>query len=271
MDINNEYDSEEEFDEDEEKEVEHQDQIFVCRICGTMYNFSNPPKYLKPFNYYVVQGSSPLKIKCPNCNRVVYYDKATKEEFEKFVARKKEKEEKQKEAKATRIKTEKKKQIREDLEDLAEDLKERLFNKEITPKRFVVIFTYMSRDIVRRYGKDLDIDWLDTRKTIYDISDEILKIYKVQEKSEEILEEYDENIEEDELYKAELGYYIDNDSYSIPKYELNQRMKEYDKQDKKIRVEEYKKEVEEKYQNRKIELLQKAEERKRRQKLRDIV
>ena len=48
-------------------------------------------------------------------------------------------------------------------------------------------------------------------------------------------------------------------------------MKEYDKQDKKIRVEEYKKEVEEKYQNRKIELLQKAEERKRRQKLRDIV
>ena len=129
----------------------------------------------------------------------------------------------------------------------------------------------MSRNIVRRYGKDLDIDWLDTRKTIYDISDEILKIYKVKEKSEEILEEYDENIEEDELYKAELGYYIDNDSYSIPKYELNQRMKEYDKQDKKIRVEEYKKEVEEKYQNRKIELLQKAEERKRRQKLRDIM
>ena len=129
----------------------------------------------------------------------------------------------------------------------------------------------MSRNIVRRYGKDLDVDWLDLRKTIFDLSDEILKVYKVEEKSEEILEEYSANIEEDELYKAELEYYIDDNEFSIPEYELNQRMKEYDRQEKKIRQEEYKKEIEEKYQKRKLQLLQKAEERKRRQKLRDIM
>ncbi len=272
MDEEKEYNSQEEIDDEEDiEEKGNQSHIFVCRLCGTMYDFSNPPKYLLPLNHYIVQGSNPLKIKCPNCNRVVYYDVVTKEEYEKYLTRKKEKAEKQKENKEARIRKQKRKQVREDLEDLAEDLKERLFNKEITPKRFVAIFTYMSRNIVRRYGKDLDVDWLDLRKTIFDLSDEILKVYKVEEKSEEILEEYSANIEEDELYKAELEYYIDDNEFSIPEYELNQRMKEYDRQEKKIRQEEYKKEIEEKYQKRKLQLLQKAEERKRRQKLRDIM
>ena len=155
--------------------------------------------------------------------------------------------------------------------DLAKDLKERLLNKEITPRRFVALFSYMSRNIIKRYGKDIDIDWLDFRKTIYELSDGILEVYNFEQKSEEILESYDEDIEQDELYKAEIGYYIEDNKFAIPEYELNQRMREYSMQDAKIRSDEYKKEIEEKYQKRKNELLQKAEERKRRQKLRDIM
>ena len=162
-------------------------------------------------------------------------------------------------------------QIKDDLKELAKDLKERLFNKEISPKRFVALFSYMSRNIVKRYGKDLDIDWLDFRKTIYELSDGILEVYKYNEKSEEIINEYTENIEEDELYKAELEYYIEDNQFAIPDYELKQRIREYDRQDAKIRKEEYQKEIEQKYQTRKNELLQRAEERKRRQKLRDIM
>lgn len=262
----------EDFDKDDsdEENEEKKSEFFICRLCGFMYDVSNPPKYLHPINYYIV-SNDPLKVKCPNCRKVVLYDTATKEEYEKYL----EKKQKQKEEKENKIKEKNKAkkidQIKDDLKELAKDLKDRLFNKEITPKRFVALFSYMSKNIVNRYGKDLDIDWLDFRKTIFELSDGILEVYKYNEKSEEILSEYSDNIEEDELYKAELEYYIEDNQFSIPDYELRQRIKEYDIQEAKIRKEEYKKEIEEKYQARRNELLQRAEERKRRQKLRDIM
>lgn len=261
---------EENFDEEVDDEEEKKEEIFICRACGFMYNLSNPPKYLHPLNYYIV-SNEPLKIKCPNCKKVVLYDTATKEEYEKYLEKKK-KQKEEKEEKAKQKAREKKiDQIKDDLKELAKDLKDRLFNNEITPKRFVAIFSYMSRNIVKRYGADLGIDWLDFRKTIYELSDGILEVYKYNEKSEQILEEYNESIEDDELYRAELEYYINDNQFSIPDYELRQRIREYDMQTSKIRKEEYEKEVEEKYQARKNELLQRAEERKRRQKLRDIM
>ncbi len=257
-------------DSSEEDDEEKEKPIFVCRSCGFMYDIGNPPKYLHPFGYYIA-SQQPLKVKCPNCHKIVLFDVATKEEYEKYVEKQKKKKE-EKEAKVQeKRKFRKIEQIKDDLMDLAKDLKERLLNKEITPKRFVALFSYMSRNIVRRYGKDIEIDWLDFRKTIYELSDGILEVYNFNQKSEEILEEYNENIEEDELYKAELGYYIEDNKFSIPEYELKQRIREYDKQDAQIRSDEYKKEIEEKYQKRKSELLQKAEERERRQKLRDIM
>lgn len=257
-------------DPTEDEEEEKVKPIFVCKSCGFMYDLGNPPKYLHPFGYYL-KNKEPLEVKCPNCHKIVLFETATKEEYEKYVEKQKKKKE-EKEAKSQeRIKARKVEQIKDDLMDLAKDLKERLLNKEITPQRFVALFSYMSRNIVRRYGKDIDIDWLDFRKTIYELSDGILEVYKFDEKSEKILEEYDDDIEQDELYKAEVGYYIEDNKFSIPEYELNQRMKEYKMQDQKIRSEEYKKEIEEKYQKRKLELLQKAEERQRRQKLRDIM
>lgn len=263
-------DEEEIEDLDENEDKEQESEIFVCRACGFMYDLSNPPKYIHPLNYYIV-SNEPLKIKCPNCRKVVLYDTATKEEYEKYQEKKQKQKEEKEKKKEEKIKARKIEQIKDDLKELAKDLKERLFNKEITPKRFVALFSNMSKNIVNRYGKDLDIDWIDFRKTILELSDGILEVYKYNEKSEEILEEYSENIEEDELYKAELEYYIEDNQFSIPDYELRQRIREYDRQESKIKSEQYKKEIEEKYQNRRNELLQRAEERKRRQKLRDIL
>jgi hypothetical protein len=256
--------------EQEDSDENSKGEIFVCRACGFMYNLANPPKYLHPFNYYVV-SDEPLKIKCPNCRKVVLYDTISKEEYEKYLEKKQKQKEEIKKKKEEKVKSRKIEQMKDDLKDLAKDLKDRLLSKEITPKRFVALFTYMSRNIVNRYGKNLDIDWLDFRKTIFELSDGILEVYKSEEKSEEILEEYTENIEDDELYRAEMEYYIEDNKYSIPDYELRQRIREYDRQEAKIRSDEYKKEIEEKYQKRKNELLQKAEERQRRQKLRDIM
>ena len=255
---------------EEDNEEESKSKIFVCRLCGFMYDLTNPPKYIQPLNHYII-SNEPLKLKCPNCGKAVLYDTATKEEYEKYLEKKQKEKAKKEEQRQQKIRSKKIDQIKDDLKELAKDLKERLFNKEISPKRFVALFSYMSRNIVKRYGKDLDIDWLDFRKTIYELSDGILEVYKYNEKSEEIINEYTENIEEDELYKAELEYYIEDNQFAIPDYELKQRIREYDRQDAKIRKEEYQKEIEQKYQTRKNELLQRAEERKRRQKLRDII
>lgn len=255
---------------EEDNEEESKGKIFVCRLCGFMYDLTNPPKYIQPLNHYII-SNEPLKLKCPNCGKAVLYDTATKEEYEKYLEKKQKEKAKKEEQRQQKIRSKKIDQIKDDLKELAKDLKERLFNKEISPKRFVALFSYMSRNIVKRYGKDLDIDWLDFRKTIYELSDGILEVYKYNEKSEEIINEYTENIEEDELYKAELEYYIEDNQFAIPDYELKQRIREYDRQDTKIRKEEYQKEIEQKYQTRKNELLQRAEERKRRQKLRDIM
>ena len=255
---------------EEDNEEESKSKIFVCRLCGFMYDLTNPPKYIQPLNHYII-SNEPLQLKCPNCGKAVLYDTATKEEYEKYLEKKQKEKAKKEEQRQQKIRSKKIDQIKDDLKELAKDLKERLFNKEISPKRFVALFSYMSRNIVKRYGKDLDIDWLDFRKTIYELSDGILEVYKYNEKSEEIINEYTENIEEDELYKAELEYYIEDNQFAIPDYELKQRIREYDRQDVKIRKEEYQKEIEQKYQTRKDELLQRAEERKRRQKLRDIM
>ena len=255
---------------EEDNEEESKSKIFVCRLCGFMYDLTNPPKYIQPLNHYII-SNEPLKLKCPNCGKAVLYDTATKEEYEKYLEKKQKEKAKKEEQRQQKIRSKKIDKIKDDLKELAKDLKERLFNKEISPKRFVALFSYMSRNIVKRYGKDLDIDWLDFRKTIYELSDGILEVYKYNEKSEEIINEYTENIEEDELYKAELEYYIEDNQFAIPDYELKQRIREYDRQDAKIRKEEYQKEIEQKYQTRKNELLQRAEERKRRQKLRDIM
>lgn len=259
--------------EDEDESQESKLQVFVCKSCGFMYDLSNPPKNLLPFNYYIA-NEDPLTIKCPNCHKKVPFQLATKEEYEKYLEKKKQKEDKNKEKQEEKIKDKKVSQAKEDIQELVEDLKDRLLNNEISPKRFVNIFYDMSFRIYDRYGirkLDLDTTLTDFRKGILDISDSIVKEYDSQQDSERILEEYDENIQEDELYKAELEYYIEDNQFSIPDYELRQRIKEYDEQEAKIRNDEYKKEIEEKYQKRKNELLQKAEERKRRQKLRDIM
>ncbi len=259
------------YDEDDEEEVdENASSIFHCLNCGFMYDISNPPKYLHPFGYYIA-SQDPLTIKCPNCHKKVLFSTATKEEYQKYLDKKEEKKKKEEDNKIKRLQERESRLIKEDLKDLAEDLKDRLVSKEITPKRFVALFTNLSRNIVKKYSKNLEIDWLDFRKTIFELSDGILKVYKSQEKTEQILEEYDQNIEDDELYLAEMGYFIEDNKFSIPDYELNQRMREYDRQDAIIKKEEYQREIEEKYQERKNKLLQKAEERERRKKLRDIM
>ncbi len=253
-----------------ENEEKQEKIIFICSKCGFMYDLSNPPKHYLPFNYYVT-SSDPSKVKCPKCGKKVDFQTISEEKYKEIVE-KQEKKKEEKEAKNQEAKRAKAiAQIKDDLKELAKDLKDRLFDKEITPKRFVAIFTNTSKNIVKRYNKVVNVDWIDFRNSIYDISDGILGVYKEQEKAEDIIQEYQDDIEKDELYKAEMEYYIEDNKFAIPDYELRKRIAEYERVEKNIKNKEYKKEIEEKYQSRRNDLLKRAEERERRQKLRDIL
>ena len=72
---------------EEDNEEESKSKIFVCRLCGFMYDLTNPPKYIQPLNHYII-SNEPLKLKCPNCGKAVLYDTATKEEYEKYLEKK---------------------------------------------------------------------------------------------------------------------------------------------------------------------------------------
>lgn len=259
-----------EIEDEENDNTSSKDVIFRCSKCGFVYDLSNPPKNFLPFNYYI-SGNDPNTIKCPNCGKKVSFQTITREEYNKIQKKKEEKNKKIEEQKLQKRRENEISNIKDDLKDLVDDLKNRLFNNEITPKAFVSILSYMSRNIVKRYDRHVGVDWIKFRRDVLDISDDVLKVYGEKQKSEDILEEYDSRIEEDELTKAEMKYYIDDDKYAIPDYELRQRIAEYDRQDQKIKKEEYKREIEEKYQNRKNELLQMAQKREERQKLHEIL
>lgn len=161
--------------------------------------------------------------------------------------------------------------IKDEISCLAKDLKDKLFSNKITSKRFVAIFVYASRNIVRKYNNIVNIDWIDFRKNIYEISDGILELYKEQEKTEDIIQEYQDDIEQDEVYKEEINKFLELEHDIEDIDEVEEKQDELEKLEKDINKKEYKKEIEEKYQNRKSESLQKREEKERSKKLQDLL
>ena len=257
------------YGEEEEENTKKEPPIFMCSNCGFMYDFASPPKNYLPFDNYIYKGTS--DIKCPKCGKKVEFKTVSREKYNELVKKAKIKKEEQEDKKLERIKKRELNVIKEEMYDLADDLKERLLKNEISTKRFAFLFTFLAKEIIRKNGKNVGSEITDLRKIVYSLSDKILEIHEEAEKTEDILEEFNYNIEEDELYKAQLSYYIEDDKFAIPEYELSQRIEEYGRLEKKIAREEYEKEIEEKYQERKAQLLEKAEERSRRKKLRDIM
>ena len=136
---------------------------------------------------------------------------------------------------------------------------------------FVAIFVYASRNIVRKYNNVINIDWIDFRNNIYEISDGILELYKEQEKTEDIIQEYQDDIEQDEVYKEEINKFLELEHDIEDIDEVEEKQDELEKLEKDINKKEYKKEIEEKYQKRKNESLQKREEKERSKKLQDLL
>ena len=244
-------------EEEEEVKEEYQKGIFLCEKCGyiideTSKDFDNNE------NKKIKRDENGNILKCPNCGALgKYLKRISKEEKEKELRKRRIKKEKEEDRKL-KIARE---NIKDDMLDLLEDLRYRLENNELDIKRFIAVFINLSKRIIDRNAKDIDINWLEYRRAIFSMADAVIDLYDVKTDAESIIEDYDENIEEDKLYIAEYKYYIEDDKFAIADYEMQERIKEYDKMQDNLFKEERKKALEEEYQKRKIALEKKADDR----------
>lgn len=244
-------------DEKTKKEIDEYG-IFVCLNCGEIIDETEtkPDKNLKYSE----------RLKCPKCGRKKF-KKISKEKKEKLLLLKKKKEKEEKDSKIQIAKE----NIKDDIIDLIKDLEIRLEQSKISSAVFVSIAMNLSYKIFYRYGKDLDLPWTQYRKNMLEMCNSSLQRQSVSEDAEKILEEYDENIEENKLYKAELDYYINDISYSIPEYEYNEKIEEYNKIDSEMKDKEAMKKIEERYQEHLKFMADKANRREQRRIERNLV
>ena len=253
-------------EEEEEVKEEYQKGIFLCEKCGYIIDETSKD-FDKSENKKIKRDENGNILKCPNCGALgKHLKRISKEEKEKELRKRRIKKEKEEERKLKIARG----NIKDDMLDLLEDLRYRLENDEISIKRFTALFINLSKRIIDRNAKDIDIDWLEYRRAIFGMADAAIDLYNVKTDAESIIEDYDENIEEDKLYIAEYKYYIEDDKFAIADYEMQERIKEYDKMQDNLFKEERKKALEEEYQKRRIALEKKADDRIQRRMERNI-
>lgn len=244
----------EESEEDVEEKKEYQKSIFYCEKCGYIIDETDK-NFEKEESKKIKRDLNGNILECPKCKASSkYLKKIDKDKKAEILKKRKNKEERDKEKREEIERA----NIKDDLMDLLEDLSERLLNDEISSKRFVAIFMYLSKRIIDRNAKEIDIDWIHYRKVLLSMCDNVLSQYKVNQSAEEILQYLDEDIEQDKLYLAELRYYIEDEKFSIADYEMQERVKEYEMQENNIFKKERERELEEQYQKRRVELEEKA-------------
>lgn len=244
-------------EEEEEKKEEYQKGIFLCEKCGYIIDETNED-FEKNQSKKIKRDENENILKCPNCGALgKYLKRISKEEKEKILRKRKSEKEKEEDRKLKIARG----NIKDDMLDLLEDLRYRLENDEISIKRFTALFINLSKKIIDRNAKDINIDWLEYRRAIFGMADAAISLYNIKEDAESIIEDYEENIEEDKLYLAEYKYYIEDDKFAIPDYEMQERIEEYDKMQNNLFKEERQKALEEEYQKRKIAFEKKADDR----------
>lgn len=257
---------EKEEEEEKEEKEDYQKGIFVCGKCGYLVDETSPD-FEKKENDKIKRDENGNILKCPNCGALAknLMKISEKEKFQ-ILRKKKIAQEKEEDRKIKKVRAD----IKDDMLDLLDDLKYRLENDEISINRFIVIFINLSKRIIGRNAKEIDIDWLEYRRAIFGLADTVIDAYEVQTDAENIIENYEEDIENDKLYIAECKYYIEDDKYAIPDYEMQERIKEYDKMQDNLFKKERMKELEEDYQKRRVALEKKADERIKRRIERNI-
>lgn len=258
----NEWEQEKIRKEEEEQEKIKKFKIYFCSNCGFVLDEKKVGNTVEE-----VLKNEYKPGKCPYCKKEGCFKETLEKEINELKKKLKNKKKTEQEKKKDIIEE----NIKDDVEDLLQDLSTRLKKGKLSPKSFVNVFYHLSVNIAKRYSKDLPGS-LDPSyyKKILALCDTTLDLYNVNEDAETILQSMDEDIEQNKLYLAEYEYYINDDKYSIPNFEMSERIAEYDNMKDNIFKQEYLKEVEEDYQERRRNLEEKANKRLERRRLREL-
>ena len=258
----NEWEQEKIRKEEEEQEKIKKFKIYFCSNCGFVFDEKKVGNTVEE-----VLKNEYKPGKCPYCKKEGCFKEILEKEINELKKKLKNKKKTEQEKKKDIIEE----NIKDDVEDLLQDLSTRLKKGKLSPKSFVNVFYHLSVNIAKRYSKDLPGS-LDPSyyKKILALCDTTLDLYNVNEDAETILQSMDEDIEQNKLYLAEYEYYINDDKYSIPNFEMSERIAEYDNMKDNIFKQEYLKEVEEDYQERRRNLEEKANKRLERRRLREL-
>lgn len=248
--------------EEEEQEKIKNFKIYFCSNCGFVFDEKKVGNTVEE-----VLKNQYKPGKCPYCHKEGCFKETLEKEINELKKKLKNKKKTEQEKKKDIIEE----NIKDDVEDLLQDLSTRLMKGKLSPKSFVNVFYNLSVNIAKRYSKDLPGS-LDPSyyKNILALCDTTLDLYNVNEDAETILKSMDEDIEQNKLYLAEYEYYINDDKYSIPNFEMSERIAEYDNMKDNIFKQEYLKEIEEDYQERRRNLEEKADKRLERRRLREL-
>ena len=248
-------------DSDNKKKNEYEKGIFICEKCGFIIDETEKDFLKSNDNKRIKRDENSNILNCPSCGTSSKNMKKITKEKKSELLRKRKKAREKEEQRNLDIAKE---NIKDDLMDLLNDLKTRVLDDEIDIKRFVVVFMNLSHKIVKRNAKDLDIDWIEYRKTMLDSCQMVIDAYNVKADAENIMEEYDQDITQDKLYLAEYKYYIEDDKYSIANYEMAERIKEYENMEQSLFKKERERALEQEFQERRKILEEKANKREQR-------
>lgn len=221
------------YDEEEEEIEENPYHIYKCLNCGFVFHTGEPPiitdgkederkkkaqldnkEYEAPklnlSEYTLASDSS--RFRCPVCSRIVPYVEIKEEEYKKVIERKRKRAEEKKKRQDTKKRAMQERVFRiniyrfnKELKDLTDELAESLANREITPQRFVSLYRALSFKLFNKYehilnSYGLNLDTMEFKKISEELSDDVLKFNKVQEKTEDLLEWDEKKIENDPVY-----------------------------------------------------------------------
>lgn len=265
-------------DDDEEKvnpdELNDEYKIFLCLKCRYILDETKEPH--KPRLKELLEKDG----KCPNCGKPILenYLVISREKMKREIVAQKRKERMKKKKEELELDSARE-DIKDDCMDLLYDLRDRLIAGKISPERFVAIYLNTAYRIVNHYGKKLPIYASDYRRTFLSLCDDVLKYYNIVDESNIVLEGYDEeitqdmslaeklsfsykgDIERDKLFVAENKFYLEDDKFALPAYEMEERIEEYSKLQDEIERKTREKELEEKYQSRVVLYEKKLQER----------
>lgn len=258
----NEWEQEKIRKEEEEQEKIKNFKIYFCSNCGFVFDEKKVGNTVEE-----VLKNQYKPGKCPYCHKEGCFKETLEKEINELKKKLKNKKKTEQEKKKDIIEE----NIKDDVEDLLQDLSTRLMKGKLSPKSFVNVFYNLSVNIAKRYSKDLPGS-LDPSyyKNILALCDTTLDLYNVNEDAETILQSMDKDIEQNKLYLAEYEYYINDDKYSISNFEMSERIAEYENMKDNIFKQEYLKEIEEDYQERRRNLEEKADKRLERRRLREL-